>query len=1079
MNRHFHFLSFLAEKLIFKKNNPSFMRFTIFCICIFITFSSFAQTTDEKLQQLAKHDSTLWVTFQKGDYNKALLMAKEYVKLSEKFFGTADSNYVNSKYWLALVHKNMGHYKEAEDQFKALIPLQKEVYGQANVWYFSSVVTLATIFTETGRYQEAEKVYLEYLPEMKKTLGEGHTTYHSTVFSLAALYYYWGKYEASIPVYQEVIDLWAEHQGKDSYWYATGINSLASSYQKMGRLEEAQLLVEEARTIYAKSLGTEHPYYAGAVSNLALLYSRQEKWQQAERLYLEAINILEKTVGPKHENYLQSLNNLANVYSRLNQKDKAEEYLRKVIAIREADQGRNNSRYAMALDALGLHYLEYKDYILAKSIFEDAKNIRAKVLGEDAPPYAVSLERLGLVAEKLKDWEEAEQYYLDAIGIHRLSMGNQHLFQARNYNALSRLYQKKGADSLALDAAQKAIAINYRKTPEEIRQLNIKNLDLEAWPYQSAQVLFASLHWLEQLYYKKGAQEDALALNKKSLELSRKVLQSFKEDRNKLELLKNSFHFIVSGVEMALAQNNAEQLAYAFQLAEENKSLLLRESLQNERLQSFGMLPEDLLQKEIKLQKKQEKLEKIQLETEDSVAAQNALVELNQLDTEIDSFSQVLKTKYPDYYELKYLQKKVAVENIQETLDEETLLLEFFISDSITYLFALSNQELKSYSIPLKREELNIRVGKFRAGLVNYEEIIKKPQTAYNRYVDQAYWFYQQLLEKTLKDFPNKDQLIIITDGQLGHLPFEAFLTAPAEGKALAELPYLLYQYKVSYHYAAQLHYQQMNAEVKPSNGLLLACAASYKGDSIAESRSPILDAKFRHSPKLRNLRDALNELPAATAEIQALEEKLKGDFWYEDQVNEKRFKAEAGNYGMIHLAMHGILNSDHPVLSSLAFTEEGDSTEDNFLQAFEISRMQLNAQLVVLSACETGYGKFEQGEGIVSLARAFMYAGTPSVVVSLWQVNDLSTSVLMQRFYHHLAQGKSKAAALQQAKIDYIKRAQHQAAHPAFWAAFIQLGDPRPINVASKTSVYWYWGAAAVVTLLLLVLIWRIRRKK
>ncbi len=1038
----------------------------------------FAQSLEEKLEQYNTKNTELWANFQRGDYQKALEQAEETVKLSEKLFGKSDSNYVNSRYGLALIHKNMGHYKDAEAQFKQLIPLQKEVYGQANVWYFSSVVTLAAVYTETGRYSEAEKIYLEYLPEMKKTLGEEAQTYHSTIFSLAALYYYWGKYESAIPIYQQVIDLWAKYQGKDSYWYATGISSLASSYQQMGRLEEAQLLVEEARATYAKSLGTEHPYYAGAVSNLALLYSGQEKWQQAERLYLEAINILEKTVGPKHENYLQSLNNLANIYSRLDQQDKAEEYLLKVLAIRESDQGRNNSRYALALDGLGLHYMDHEKYLLAQSTFEDAKNIRAKVLGEDSPPYAVSLERLGLVAEKLKDWDQAEQYYLDAIRIHRLSMGNQHLFQARNYNALCRLYQKTGADSLALDAAQKAIAINYRKTPSEIRQLNIKALDLELWPYQSAQVLFASLHWLEQLHYKKGKQEDALALNKKSLELAHKVLQSFIEDRNKLELLKSSFHFIASGVEMALAQNNPEQLAYAFQLAEENKSLLLRESLQSARLQSFGILPETLLQKEIKLQQKQERLEKIRLETEDSIAAQNALAELNQLDAEIDSFSQVLKSNYPDYYELKYLRKKVAVENIQKTLDERTLVLEFFISDSITYLFALSNQELKSYPIPIPKKELNDKVGKLRATLVNYEEILKDPQSAKQQYSKYAYWFYQKLLAKALEDFPNIDHLIIVTDGQLGHLPFEAFLSQPANGEALAELPYLLYQYKISYHYAAQLLYQQMSTETKASNGLLLACAASYKGDSIAKSRSPILDAKFRHSPKLRNLRDALNELPAATAEIQALEGQLKGDFWYKDQTSEKRFKAKAGNYGIIHLAMHGVLNKNYPILSSLAFTEEGDSTEDNFLQAFEISRMQLNAQLVVLSACETGYGKFEQGEGIVSLARAFMQAGSPSVVVSLWQVNDLSTSILMQRFYHHLARGASKAAALRQAKIDYIKRAQHLAAHPAFWAAFIQLGDPRPINVASSTSVFWYWGGAALALVLLLILVWRIRRK-
>jgi CHAT domain-containing protein len=125
-----------------------------------------------------------------------------------------------------------------------------------------------------------------------------------------------------------------------------------------------------------------------------------------------------------------------------------------------------------------------------------------------------------------------------------------------------------------------------------------------------------------------------------------------------------------------------------------------------------------------------------------------------------------------------------------------------------------------------------------------------------------------------------------------------------------------------------------------------------------------------------------------------------------------------------------------------------------------EIAHLNLNADLVVLSACETGFGKFEQGEGVISLARSFMYAGSPSLVVSLWQVNDHSTSIVMQKFYQNLHNERAKDVVLRQAKLDYVQEKEGIVGHPAFWSAFIQLGDSRPIMLSRKGGwLYWIIG--------------------
>ncbi len=207
--------------------------------------------------------------------------------------------------------------------------------------------------------------------------------------------------------------------------------------------------------------------------------------------------------------------------------------------------------------------------------------------------------------------------------------------------------------------------------------------------------------------------------------------------------------------------------------------------------------------------------------------------------------------------------------------------------------------------------------------------------------------------------------------------------------------------------------------------------------------------------PTTRQTREVLQPLPAARKEVEALEALYKGCFALDSLASERLFYERVKEYGIIHLGMHGLLDENRPILSSLALTENGDSLYDNFLQAHEISKMELNSDLVVLSACETGYGRFETGNGIASLARAFMYAGVPSLVVSLWQVNDMSTSIIMQNFYKHLAHGKTKSAALRQAKLDYLTQADGLAAHPAFWSPFILIGDDdTPVKIRKTTLI-------------------------
>ena len=178
---------------------------------------------------------------------------------------------------------------------------------------------------------------------------------------------------------------------------------------------------------------------------------------------------------------------------------------------------------------------------------------------------------------------------------------------------------------------------------------------------------------------------------------------------------------------------------------------------------------------------------------------------------------------------------------------------------------------------------------------------------------------------------------------------------------------------------------------------------------------------------------------------FKAISRYFKGDFDASTQATKARFLQEAANYGLLHLAMHGQADLENAKFGNLIFTNQG--SEDNLLYHYEIANLQLNAQLAVLSACETGLGKYEAGEGVFSLARSFMYAGVPSVVMSLWKVNDQTTSQLMPKFYKNLSKGKKKDKALHEAKLAYLNESNLEYRHPYYWAGFVALGDVQPLK--------------------------------
>jgi len=180
---------------------------------------------------------------------------------------------------------------------------------------------------------------------------------------------------------------------------------------------------------------------------------------------------------------------------------------------------------------------------------------------------------------------------------------------------------------------------------------------------------------------------------------------------------------------------------------------------------------------------------------------------------------------------------------------------------------------------------------------------------------------------------------------------------------------------------------------------------------------------------------------------------------------NETVFKELAYRYQVLHLAMHVFIDDDNPLYTKLVFAEDTLDEQDGFLNVYEIYELNLNAQLVVLSGCNSGSGISRQGEGIMSLARAFYYCGVPNIVMTLWTVNDKSSELLMSEFYKDLVKGRSMETALRNAKLNFIENAGPIQQHPYFWSGFVVIGDNEAV-FKPRAAKFLFLGLVFVIAI-------------
>ena len=418
-----------------------------------------------------------------------------------------------------------------------------------------------------------------------------------------------------------------------------------------------------------------------------------------------------------------------------------------------------------------------------------------------------------------------------------------------------------------------------------------------------------------------------------------------------------------------------------------------------------------------------------------------------QVQTSYDSLLALLEMRYPQFFELSFGTETATLAGLQKRIpDRQTALLEYFIADSTLYTFLLTRETIRLDVAPWG-DSLEADIAYLRRP-PEPGQWHRQPSVQARAYLQRSRRLFQVLIGDKLRDL-SCDRLVIIPHGRLAYLSFEGL--AGEEADDFHRASFLVRHYAIQYAYSATLWLGD-HGRGGPSNTRFLGMAPGYDGTLADASRD---GRPSRASPESLRFNDQ---------EIRRAAAFFPGRLFSGPAATESAFKSNASLAGILHLSMHALVSDSLPMQSSLLFAEEADTAEDGLLYAYELYNLHLPAAMAVLSACNTGFGRLQAGEGVMSLAHAFRFAGCRSIVMSLWPAEDEGTALILERFYGHLAKGLPKDKALRQARLDYLDQADPLHAHPYYWAHLVTQGLMSPLKAGS--GLRWF----AVLGLLLLV---------
>ncbi|MGK0364758.1 MAG: CHAT domain-containing protein/tetratricopeptide (TPR) repeat protein [Saprospiraceae bacterium] len=918
-------------------------------------------------------------------------------------------------------------------------------------------------------------------------IKEARKLYRQADYSLAL-----EKYATACEVFKE------KEQWDDFYNYQIGV---IDCHYKLGHANKVLDMVVIEREKLAQKLGNNH----GLVGDYYFLEIKaNDRFEEGSRIPELAQKALEIMV-PTNGNKTGSVYNSLGVYWLLKKDyDQALANHKRGLAFKIKKFGKDSGTVAVSYNNIGNVYDNLGDYLTAIEYFKKSLEVKIKKYGDKHPRVSNTYFNIGNTYANDGNIDKAILFYEKAIAIDRQSEDDPNRKLALRFTNLSEAFRLSDRLDLAIKYSLLSIE-HYAKTslnpifPAAAFQNTAKVYEAKkeydkALPFYQKALALLSSHPLEASGLTNPKIEDRFATKRLFLVLSDKMsmLDTWNKEAPELFKQKAALHtgealiqtlsFIQQDIEVENSKHIfltdsrwifEKTLGFCHELFtvtgdpmykekalgiyEQSKAFLLRSILKEEQAKDIANIPDSLKQqiigfKEI-LNEIAQQINNSQGEVQ-KTALQTNLFDKNQ---EYKSLVSELEEKFPPYFQIKNEQANFSSSLIHQAIKNDEAAFAWFMGEEQLFFFQITNAQIDFKKI-VKKADFDTLVISFNE-LLNDNLLASSKGNSKALYLDfcqQAQAIFQQLFPT---DISIPLSLVLIPDGVINLIPFEILLTDKSKNESdidYSTLPYLLKKAAVRYAYSPSLLIRKADT---PSSDIdeILAFAPTY----------------FRTSNSALAARSDMASLQFAQKEIK----KISTIFTTENRVGssatKESFKTLAKEYRLLHLAMHAFTDDENPSFSGLVFSADAEDEEEAFLYAYEIANMQLTADLVVLSACNTGSGKQVAGEGPISLSRSFRQAGCPNIVRSLWQADDEATSILMEKFYKNLKAGKGKAEALQLAKLSYLEQSRKNFPH--YWATFVLTGDNEPLDFGQSN----FLGYFIVFGVLVLAGVYVLRRKR
>jgi len=955
------------------------------------------------------------------------------------------------------IYSSLGERQKAIENFdQALVIFQGagDQRGEAKI-----LNNLGALYTSMGKLQEAVEKFNETL-RLRRRIGDVEGE-RATIINMGAVYQILGETQKALEKYNEALPLSRAAGNRNEE--ASALNNIAGIFWTLGDRQKALERFNEALQI-RRTLG-DRKSEAEILNNIGVVHESLGETQKALDEHKEALSV-SRDVGDRSGEG-SSIIGIGRVYFLLGELQKAQEKFDESLAIFRVIGNRRME--ANTLNNLGNVYAESGEKRRALEKYHDALLIRRAV--GDRRGEAQSLHNIGVCYNASGEWQKALENFNQALPIRRAVGDRQG--EANTLHSIGTAYRLSGDMAKALEYFNESLLIRR----------SIRERDGEA----------ETLLEIAQATRK----QDNLSQARQTIEQAIVIIENTRTQIDSQDLrasyLAKRHEYYQSYIDILMEQHRRNPSAgfdaLAFGVSERARARSLLELLTESRIDIRQGVDPSLLERERSLQQllNAKAAAQVALLNRKHTPAQAdaAAKEIDSITTEYGELRAQIRARSPRYAALTQPQPLSLAEIQQQVLDPDTLLLEYSLGDDASYLFVVSQTSITWRQLP-KRAEIEAATRRVRELLTAPQPQPGDTEAKYQARVKEAgenYWpraaeLSRMLLGPVASQLGGK-RLLIVADGALQYLPFGALPTPETErrsdgvterrgeretrrqGKSAIRNPQsatpapLIASHEIvhlpSASTLAVLRRELAGRKPAAKSVAVLADPVFSADDDRVKSGAENMTGEEAPPPDLtRSINDVRGEfrrLLLTRDEAEAiLSVAPRTDGFGALDFRASRATAtgdELRRYRVVHFATHGLLNSEHPELSGvvLSLVDERGRPQDGFLRLHEIFNLLLPAELVVLSACQTGLGKEVKGEGLVGLTRGFMYAGAARVMASLWQVNDAATAELMKRFYRRmLKDGMRPAAALRAAQVEMWRRPQWRS--PFYWGGFVLQGE-------------------------------------